>query len=153
MVTKAPVHVRYGKTLCYYTNRNREYLWFETLGAPYFLAGELLVQFRDGKNLGGKIFTLAGWGGCGDLDGLNGGINGGFKTVKDRDSITVDENFICVAILSGIFRDIVSAKTAAGIMNIIRQLYGDEFITGNTGWFLALKNPASRKAMSLIQIV
>ena len=39
MATKTPVHVRYGKTLRYYTNRNRESLWFETLGAPYFLAG------------------------------------------------------------------------------------------------------------------
>ena len=27
------------KTAKNYTNRNREYLWFETLGAPYFLAG------------------------------------------------------------------------------------------------------------------
>lgn len=80
---------------------------------------------------------------------MNGGINGRFKTVKDRDSITVDENFICVAILGGIFRDIVSTKTAAGIMDIIRQFDGDEFITGNTGWFLALKNPASRKTVSL----
>ena len=84
---------------------------------------------------------------------MNGGINGGFKTVKDRDSITVDENFICVAILGGIFRDIVSAKTTAGIMNIIRQLDGDELITGNAGRFLTLKNPASRKTVGLKRIV
>jgi hypothetical protein len=39
MATKTPVHVHSGELNYHYTNRNREYLWFETLGAPYFLAG------------------------------------------------------------------------------------------------------------------
>lgn len=102
---------------------------------PIFSRSEVSVQFGDRKNFGGKILALAGWGWCGDLDGLNGRVDCGFKAVQNGDSITEKENLVCVAVFGGIFRNIVSAKIAIGIMNIIRQFDGDEFFTGNTGWF------------------
>lgn len=48
----------------------------------FFRRLEVSVQFRDKKNFGGKILALAGWGWCGDLDGLNGGVDCGFKAVN-----------------------------------------------------------------------
>lgn len=124
------------------------------LGCSLFFSKlEVSVQFRDRKNFGGKILALAGWGWCGDLDGLNGGVDCGFKAVQNGGSITGKENIVCVAVFGGIFRNIVSAKIAIGIMNIIRQFDGDEFFTGDTGRFLVLKNPASRKTVSLIRII
>lgn len=124
------------------------------LGCSLFFSKlEVSVQFRDRKNFGGKILALAGWGWCGDLDGLNGGVDCGFKAVQNGGSITGKENIVCVAVFGGIFRNIVSAKIAIGIMNIIRQFDGDKFFTGDTGRFLALKNPASRKTVSLIRII
>lgn len=62
MATKTPAHVRYGKTLRCYTNRNRESLWFETLGAPYFLAGwKYQYSSETERTLAGRSSRLPDW--------------------------------------------------------------------------------------------
>ena len=63
----------------------------------FFSRLEVSVQFRDRKNFGGKILALAGWGWCGNLDGLNSGIDCGFKAVQNGGSITTYKHEIsCV---------------------------------------------------------
>lgn len=62
------IHVRYGKTLRYYTTGIGVPL-VETLGAPYFLAGwSINTVQRAERTLAGRSLALAGWGWCGDLD-------------------------------------------------------------------------------------